>query len=93
GYYGKPPADVDIEVQTKILGDEKPITCRPGEKIEPELDKATSEISAWVTQPEDVLTYVMFPAIAKDFLMKRYAKLNLRDTGLGEVVEEAAYPV
>ncbi len=93
GYYGKPPAEVDKEVQRKILGDEQPITCRPGEKIAPELDKAMEEIRAWVTQPEDVLTYVMFPAVAKDFLMSRYARINLRDTGLDKIEEEAAYPV
>lgn len=93
GYYGKAPAQMDLEVQAKILGDEKPITCRPAEKLEPELEKAASEIRAWMTQPEDVLTYVMFPAIAKDFLMKRYAKINLRDIGLDDTVEEAAYPV
>lgn len=93
GYYGKPPAEVDIEVQKKVLGDEEPITCRPGEKIEPELEKAMSEIKSWVTQPEDLLTYVMFPAVAKDFLMRRYAKLNLRDIGLDELVEDSAYPL
>lgn len=93
GYYGKPPAEVDHDVERRILGDEKPITCRPGEKIEPELEKALSEMKAWVTQPEDVLTYVMFPAVAKDFLMSRFAKINLRDTGLNTVEEEAAYPV
>ncbi|MCF4152084.1 pyruvate carboxylase subunit B [Dethiosulfovibrio sp. F2B] len=93
GYYGKPPAEVDPEVQAKALGGEKPITCRPGEKIDPELDRARADIAAWITQPEDVLSYVLFPAVAKDFLMKQYSKLNLRDIGLDEVVEEIAYPV
>jgi oxaloacetate decarboxylase alpha subunit len=93
GYYGKPPAEVDPEVQEKALGGEEPITCRPGEKIDPELDRARADIAAWITQPEDVLSYVLFPAVAKDFLMKQYSKLNLRDIGLDEIVEEIAYPV
>jgi oxaloacetate decarboxylase alpha subunit len=93
GYYGKPPAEVDPEVQAKALGGEEPITCRPGEKIEPELDRARADIAAWITQPEDVLSYVLFPAVAKDFLMRQYSKLNLRDIGLDEAVEEIAYPV
>lgn len=40
GYYGKTPAPVDPEIQKLVLGDEEPITCRPGEKIAPELEQA-----------------------------------------------------
>ncbi|PIE54114.1 MAG: oxaloacetate decarboxylase [Dethiosulfovibrio peptidovorans] len=93
GYYGKPPAPVDPEIQAKILGSDQPIICRPGEKIEPELEEARADVAAWVTQPEDVLSYVLFPAVAKDFLMKKYVRSTLRDVGLEQAVEEIAYPV
>jgi len=82
GYYGKTPAPVDPEIQKKVLGDELPITCRPGEKIEPELDEAVKEIGIWATKPEDLLSYVLFPQVAKDFLPKKYVKENLVDIGL-----------
>ena len=57
------------------------------------LEKAQKEIETWMTQPEDVLTYVLFPAVAKDFLMRKYARVNKRDIGLDEFVDGAAYPV
>ena len=93
GMYGKPPAEMDPEIQKKILGDEQPITCRPADLIKPELDAARAEIGMWITQPEDVLTYVLFPAIAKDFLMQKFARENKRDIGLDTLVDGAAYPL
>lgn len=93
GYYGKPPADVDPEIQKKALAGDEPITCRPADKITPELEKARSEIEAWITQPEDVLSYVLFPAVAKDFLIEKYARTNMRDVGLDDLVSDSAYPV
>ncbi|MDL2298274.1 pyruvate carboxylase subunit B [Synergistaceae bacterium OttesenSCG-928-D05] len=93
GYYGKTPAPVDPEIQKKILGDEPQITVRPGEKIEPELAAARKEIGVWATQPEDVLSYVLFPQVAKDFLPKKFARENMVDIGLQEQVDPDAYPV
>ncbi len=93
GYYGRPPADVDPEIQKKAIGDEAPITCRPGEKIAPEMEEAREAVAPWAIQPEDAVSYVMFPAVAKDFLMKKYAKKTKRDIGLETFVDGAGYPV
>lgn len=93
GYYGQPPAPVDPEVQKLAIGDETPITCRPGEKIAPEMEQARKDAQPWATQEEDALTWIMFPQVAKDFLPKKYAKANLRDVGLEEQADPAAYPV
>jgi len=84
---------VDPEIQKKVLGDEEPITCRPGEKIEPELDAARKEIGVWMTQPEDLLSYVLFPQVAKDFLPRKFARENLVDIGFEEQVSPEAYAV
>ena len=81
GYYGKTPAPVDPEIQKIVLGDEQPITCRPGEKIPPEIEQAKKEIGVWCTQPEDVLSYILFPQVAKDFLPAKFAKENYADLG------------
>ena len=81
GYYGKTPAPVDPEIQKIVLGDEQPITCRPGEKIAPEIEQAKKEIGVWCTQPEDVLSYILFPQVAKDFLPAKFAKENYADLG------------
>ena len=44
GLYGRPPAPVDPEIQRIVLKGyergETPITCRPGDVLEPELDAA-----------------------------------------------------
>jgi oxaloacetate decarboxylase alpha subunit len=93
GFYGKPPADVDPAIEKKVIGNEEKITCRPGEKIAPELEEAKKTIEPWIVQPEDVLSYVLFPAIAKDFLMKKYAQATKRDIGLQPLSDETAYPV
>ncbi|MDY4033620.1 MAG: pyruvate carboxylase subunit B [Pyramidobacter sp.] len=93
GMYGQTPAPMDPEIQKKVLGGDKPITCRPADLIEPELEKARKEVASWITQPEDVLTYVLFPAVAKDFLVKKYARETMTDIGLNEFVDDSAYPV
>lgn len=93
GMYGQTPAPMDPEIQKKVLGGENPITCRPADLIEPEMEKAKKEIAPWLLQPEDVLTYVLFPAVAKDFLMKKYARETMTDIGLNNFVDGSAYPV
>ena len=93
GMYGQTPAPMDPEIQKKVLGGDKPITCRPADLIEPELEKARKEVASWITQPEDVLTYVLFPAVAKEFLVKKYARETMTDIGLNEFVDGSAYPV
>ena len=93
GYYGTAPAPLDPEVQKLAIGDEEPITCRPGERIPPEMEAARRAAEAWSLQPEDALTWIMFPQVAKDFLPRKYARVTCRDVGLGDLVEGAAYPV
>jgi len=93
GQYGKPPAELDPVIQKKVIGDETPITCRPAENIAPELEAAAKAVEPWILQPEDVLSYVLFPAVAKDFLMKKFAREMKVDVGVAELVDGAGYPV
>ena len=93
GYYGRTPAPVNKEIQAKATDGEAPITCRPGEKIAPELATLREEIGAWVLQPEDVLSYAMFPQVAKDFLPRKYAKETKINVGLDDPIAEDSYPV
>ncbi len=53
GDYGKTPAPIDPAFAKQILGDDEPITYRPADKIEPELDKLKAEAAKWERQPED----------------------------------------
>lgn len=93
GQYGKPPAELDPVIQKKVIGDETPITCRPAENIAPELEAAAKAVEPWILQPEDVLSYVLFPAVAKDFLMKKFAHEMKVDVGVAELVDGVGYPV
>lgn len=72
GLYGKPPADIDSDLKKKILGDEEEITCRPADLIENEFLKFKEESASFAKNDEDVLSYILFPQIAKNFLEKKY---------------------
>jgi oxaloacetate decarboxylase alpha subunit len=90
GDYGKTPAPIDPAFSKQILGDDEPITYRPADKIEPELDKLEKEAEKWAEQPEDVLTYAMFPQVAPKFFEKRNEKRQGVD---GQHVDYAAKSV
>ena len=75
GDYGKTPAPISPEFTKRILGDEQPITCRPADLLEPEIEKLRAEAAKYVQQEEDVLTYAMFPQVAPKFFEKRNQKL------------------
>jgi oxaloacetate decarboxylase alpha subunit len=87
GDYGKTPAPISEEFTKQILGDEKPITCRPADLLEPEVEKMKKEAAKWAIQEEDVLTYAMFPQVAPKFFEKR----NQKRVGIdGDHVDMAA---
>ncbi len=83
GEYGRTPAPINPEVQKKILGDELPITCRPADLIEPELDKIRTQAAEYIEQEEDILTYAMFPQVAEKFFKWRRAQRHLVDDTVG----------
>ncbi|MFA4859123.1 pyruvate/oxaloacetate carboxyltransferase [Methanoregula sp.] len=70
GLYGKSPAPVSDEIRHLIIGDEKVITVRPADLLEPSYDRMKSEALAagLIKKEEDVLTYIIYPAIAPSFL-------------------------
>lgn len=74
GEYGRTPEKIDDDFRKKIIGDEKPIDCRPADLIAPELDKLKSEAAKWAEQDEDVLSYAMFGQVAEKFFEKRQDK-------------------
>ena len=80
GYYGRSPAPVDAKLAKKILGKEKPITCRPADLLEPGLAKAAKELDPkLVKSEEDILSYCMFPAVALDYFQWRAKPEGERD--------------
>ncbi|MDP3034720.1 MAG: pyruvate/oxaloacetate carboxyltransferase, partial [Methanobacteriaceae archaeon] len=70
GYYGRPPAPVDPEIAKQIIGDEKPIDCRPADILEPQYaryEKEGKEMGI-IHKEEDILTFALYPAVAPKFL-------------------------
>ena len=74
GKYGTTPVPIDPKFRKKIIGDQKPVECRPADLIEPELEKLRAEIPQWIEQEEDVLTYAQFPEVAPKFFKARRDK-------------------
>lgn len=70
GLYGRPPQKISDEIIAKIIGDEEPITCRPGDLLQPEYEKMKKEAEEMgiIKKEEDILTYILYPAIAPAFL-------------------------
>jgi len=74
GHYGKAPASVNAEIKNMAVGtDAVVIDCRPADLLDDEMDKLRQESEAWAKSEEDVLTYAMFPDLAKTFLQERNA--------------------
>ncbi len=80
GEYGATPAPVNKTLQKKVLGKDQPISCRPADLLEPELEKLTIELKKLVKKQgvtlakdeiDDVLTYALFPQIGFKFLENR----------------------
>jgi pyruvate carboxylase subunit B len=71
GLYGRAPGQVDLDVMARATGDETPIKTRPADRLEPELDDAKKELPESAQTIEDQLSFVLFPAIARDFFEAR----------------------
>ena len=74
GHYGKAPSKVNGDIKNLAVGaDAEVINCRPADLLDDEMDKLRQESEAWAKSEEDVLTYAMFPDLAKTFLQERNA--------------------
>ncbi len=76
GLYGKTAVPINPEVQKKALKGyprgEEPITSRPAEVLEPELEKAKEEVKDLAKDIDDVLIYALYPVTGKRFLKWKY---------------------
>lgn len=92
GEYGQTVKPFNPEVQKKAIGDEKAITCRPADLLNPELKTIEAEMAQWKEQDEDVLTYALFPQVATDFFKYRQAQKTKVDITAADTASKA-YPV
>ena len=94
GEFGQTIKPFNPEVQKKAIGDAKPITCRPADLIEPQLEKYNNDpvVQRYKQQDEDVLSYALFPAVATEFFKYREAQQTKVDPAAADT-ENKAYPV
>lgn len=92
GKYGSTPVPIKEEIVKKIIGDEKPITCRPADLLQPELKTLEKEMAMYKQQDEDILSYALFPQVAMDFFKYREAKEKKVDLAVADK-KNKAYPV
>ncbi|PJC85963.1 oxaloacetate decarboxylase subunit alpha [Vibrio sp. HA2012] len=80
GEYGAAPAELNKELQARVLDGAEPITCRPADLLNNEMDTLTDElkvkakddgISLSENLVDDVLTYALFPQVGLKFLKNR----------------------
>lgn len=80
GEYGAAPAPFNKELQARVLDGAEPVTCRPADLLEPEMDRLTAELKGIAQEQgitlasdeiDDVLTYALFPQIGLKFLENR----------------------
>ncbi|MDR5892122.1 sodium-extruding oxaloacetate decarboxylase subunit alpha [Halomonas mongoliensis] len=82
GEYGAAPAELNKELQARVLEGGEPITCRPADLLEAEMDRLAAELKEKAKadgirlaegerEIDDVLTYALFPQIGLKFLKNR----------------------
>lgn len=94
GEFGQTVKPFNPEVQKKAIGDTKPITCRPADLIEPQLEKFEKDpvVQEYKQQEEEVLSYALFPAVATEFFKYRQAQQTKVDPNAADT-ESKSYPV
>jgi len=70
GLYGRPPVPADHELRRLVLGREEPITIRPADLLEPQVEISRQQVRKMGYEPtdENVLIHLMFPNLAQDYL-------------------------
>ena len=82
GEYGATPAPMNAELQQRVLNGGAPVTGRPADLLEPEMEKLTQTLKALAAEKgialaqgealvDDVLTYALFPQVGLKFLENR----------------------
>ncbi len=73
GQYGKAPGKINDKIKKLAVGDAEVIAVRPADLLEKEMGNLRAQCESLAKSEEDVLTYAMFPDLAKTFLQERNA--------------------
>ncbi len=101
GEYGATAAPVNKALQQQVLDGTKPVTCRPADLLEPEVESLTKELQDIASQEnislaenviDDVLTYALFPQIGLKFLKNRNNKEAFEPAPQAETTQDKPKP-
>ena len=70
GMMGQPPCGFPEDIQRVVLKGEEPITCRPGELLDPvDFDAMRKEVEKFCPNPtmRDVISYCIYPKVVEEF--------------------------
>ena len=80
GYYGRTPVPIEAKLRKKLMGNLKPITCRPADLLKPGLVVAAEELPPnTIRAEEDILSYALFPEVALGYFKWRNADPKTRE--------------
>lgn len=71
GEYGELPGKVNEEVRKMAIGDDEVLSCRPADRLKPELESIREQYSGIAKSEEDILSCAMFPQVAPEYIKKR----------------------
>lgn len=84
GLYGKSPVPIADDIKEKIIAKQEAFAGRPADLIAPEFEKLKEESKGFARTEEDVLTYALFPQVAKEYLTGKYANQNKTNEKIAE---------
>jgi pyruvate/oxaloacetate carboxyltransferase len=82
GLYGKTPVPIDKELSARILKNYKrgtePISTRPADLLQPEIEEAKKTIGHLARTEEDLLGWILFPQTMEKYLQEKYRAEPIR---------------
>jgi pyruvate carboxylase subunit B len=95
GLYGRPPVPADPELRRLVLGREEPITIRPADLLEPQVESARNQLKKMSYEPTDetVLIHLLFPSLTPDYLRGPEPEATAPKAPARAVSTETAAPV
>lgn len=80
GEYGKSPGKINEDLLNKALQGEERITTRFADTLEPIFENTKEKLKYITNSEEDVLTYILFPQIAEDFIKNKHLNPTIEQT-------------
>lgn len=78
GEYGNAPGEINPDLMKQVMGDEKPITTRFADTLEPLFEKTKEELKGIARSDEDVLSYIAFPQVAEKYFKEREERESVK---------------